>query len=491
MGLPEGWVEANIGDIAQIVSGGTPKSNDESNFSPPGTEIAWLTPADLSGYKKKEISFGRRDLSQKGLKTSSAKLMPKGAVLFSSRAPIGYVVIAENEISTNQGFKSFVFISDVSPSYAYFYLRSIRSLAESLGTGTTFKELSSTAAKKLPFILPPLNEQIRISNKLDSLLAKVETAQSRLEKIPVLLKRFRQAVLAAATSGELTREWREKNEVTTAEMLKNFISPKKPARYKSRNLGYIQGVKATSVGKPASIFVDSWQWIPLVDIAEMGTGHTPSRSKPEYWGGDVNWVGIKDSRRHHTGTIFETEQKTNQLGLANSAARLLPKNTVCISRTASVGYVIKLGTAMATSQDFVTWTPTSVLSADWLKWLFVAEKESLFRFGKGSTHTTIYFPEWLSLYVALPPLEEQTEIVRRVESLFAQADKVESQYKAAKTRLDKLTQSILAKAFRGELVPQDPNDEPASELLKRIQTERELQVKTKPKRARKKSAVSS
>lgn len=204
-GLPRSWLDVEIGSIADVVAGGTPKAKEESYFSIAGEGIAWLTPADLSGYKYKEISHGKRDISQLGLDNSSAKLMPAGSLLFSSRAPIGYVAIAANEISTNQGFKSFVFTQHIDSSYAYYYLRSIRGLAESRGTGTTFKELSGAMAKKLPFRLAPLNEQTRIANKLDAILAKVDKAQARLDKIPAILKRFRQSVLAAATSGELTK----------------------------------------------------------------------------------------------------------------------------------------------------------------------------------------------------------------------------------------------------------------------------------------------
>lgn len=141
---------------------------------------------------------------------------------------------------------------------------------------------------------------------------------------------------------------------------------------------------------------------------------------------------------------------------------------------------------MATSQDFVNWVPTQYVDAEWLKWLFVAEKESLFRFGKGSTHTTIYFPEWLSLHVALPHIEEQVEIAKRVQQLLSLADGMAGRVNDAKKRIDALTQSILARAFRGELVPQDPNDEPASVLLERIRAQ--SAAAPKPKRGRKAAA---
>lgn len=479
--LPEGWKKIEIGDVADVISGGTPKSGIAENFSSPGEGIAWLTPADLSGYRGKYISHGARDLSTLGYSSCSAKLMPKGTILFSSRAPIGYVAIAANEIATNQGFKSFAFTSDIFPDYAYYFLRNIRHVAEEMGTGTTFKEISGSSAKTLPFVLAPVAEQKVIAEKLDTLLAQVDSTKARLEQIPKILKRFRQAVLAAAVSGKLTEIWRTRNpNKTTQNLLKDHTPLPRPARWKTRATALISGVHATAVGNPKESPVAEWEWVPLVDVARMESGHTPSRDKPEYWGGEVCWIGIRDANRNHSSTILDTEQKTNELGLANSASRLLPKGTVCISRTASVGYVVKMGRPMATSQDFVNWVPTDVIDADWLKWLFVSERESLFRFGKGSTHTTIYFPEWLSLHILLPHLSEQQEIVRRVEQLLAYADTIEKQVNNALARVNNLTQSILAKAFRGELTAQWRAENPdlisgensAAALLEKIKAER-------------------
>jgi type I restriction enzyme S subunit len=106
--LPAEWIDLKIGDVAEVIAGGTPKAENPANFAAPSKGIAWLTPADLSNYSQKYIGHGRRDLSQIGLESSSAKLIPTGSLLFSSRAPIGYVAIAKNEISTNQGFKNFI-----------------------------------------------------------------------------------------------------------------------------------------------------------------------------------------------------------------------------------------------------------------------------------------------------------------------------------------------------------------------------------------------
>ena len=117
--LPESWVWTTTGNVAEVVGGGTPSTADPANYE--GGTIPWVTPADLSGYSEKYIGRGKRNITQRGLDNSGARVMPAGSVLFSSRAPIGYVAIASNELTTNQGFKSFVLPSGLLPEYLYYF----------------------------------------------------------------------------------------------------------------------------------------------------------------------------------------------------------------------------------------------------------------------------------------------------------------------------------------------------------------------------------
>ena len=250
----------------------------------------------------------------------------------------------------------------------------------------------------------------------------------------------------------------------------------------------IRGRCAISVNDPGHALPMGWLRVPLTDIAELGTGHTPSRLHPEYWDGDVAWIGIRDAGEHHGGIIYDTTQHVTELGLANSAARLLSKDTICLSRTASVGYVVKMGRAMATSQDFVTWSCSEVLDPDYLMQALLAEGDDIRRFGEGSTHTTIYFTEVKAFHIDLPPLAEQRRIVARLAALTARIARARAELERIVALggsnkqvglIDKLQAVILVKAFRGELVPQDPADEPASVLLDRIRVERAAAPKAK------------
>lgn len=181
--------------------------------------------------------------------------------------------------------------------------------------------------------------------------------------------------------------------------------------------GVIPGDCAISVGNPGSALPDGWGWRLLTDVARLETGHTPSRKHPEYWGGDVPWIGIRDATGNHGGTLYKTLQYTNELGIKNSSARILPANTVCLSRTASVGYVVVMGAPMATSQDFVNWVCGPSLDHRFLKYVLLGERGSFLRFASGTTHQTIYFPEVKAFHIALPPLRTQREIVDVLSSL--------------------------------------------------------------------------
>ncbi|WP_019458579.1 restriction endonuclease subunit S [Acinetobacter sp. GG2] len=447
-----GWLELRIGDIAEIVAGGTPAASNPENFKEAGTGIAWLTPADLSGYSEKYISFGARDLSQQGYDASSAKILPKGSLLFSSRAPIGYVAIAKNEISTNQGFKNFVFPDGVDSEYAYYYLKSIKDVAESMGSGTTFKEISGSTTKMLPFLLPPLAEQKVIVEKLDVLLAQVEIVKARLERIPDILQTFRQAILATAVSGRLTSAISAEAIAEDTVKFENILKDKKHLSY--------------GVLKPGSFDPNGVPMLRVMDIGEWG----------KYNDTEVFKIS-KELSKEFKRTIVEPGDIVLSVMATIGRPAVIPPNLSGANVNRALA-VIKLKSDIIPEYILLQLLSPNFQSA------FVDKQI-------GSAQKRINLSDLRQFDIWLPTVNTQTEIVRRVKELFTFADSIEKKSNAALMRVNKLTQSILAKAFRGELTVDwraaNPElisgDNSAEALLENIKAElKAITRQLKPKR---------
>ena len=195
--IPEGWRIGEFSEICDIVGGGTPSKSRTDFYCKNG--IAWLTPKDLSVSKAKFTAKGAEDITLEGYNSSSAKLMPRGAVLFSSRAPIGYITIAKNEISTNQGFKSAV-PRIAGTGYLYYYLKSNISTIESKASGSTFKEASGALMKSLKVIVPPTQILNDFEKEIDALFRKQELLDDEIINLAIM----RDTLLPKLMSGELT-----------------------------------------------------------------------------------------------------------------------------------------------------------------------------------------------------------------------------------------------------------------------------------------------
>jgi type I restriction enzyme S subunit len=208
---------------------------------------------------------------------------------------------------------------------------------------------------------------------------------------------------------------------------------------------------ALAVGMPSTPAPAGWKWAPLTSLARLESGHTPSRRHPEYWGGDIPWIAIADAKTHHGQQIQDTIEKTNELGIEHSSARVLPENTVCLSRTASVGYVVVMGRPMATSQDFVNWVCTKELDHNFLKYLLLTEGDDLLRFASGAVHSTIYFPEVKAFHICLPGIREQKRIVAKLDALRDKTQRLESIHQKKMSDLTELKKSIFHQAFTGAL----------------------------------------
>ena len=194
--IPEGWYVGTLSELGDIVAGGTPSKAKPEYYTNNG--IAWLTPKDLSVKCNKFTSRGETDITEDGYKNSSAKLMPRGSILFSSRAPIGYISIAKGDICTNQGFKSVV-PRYAGTGYLYYWLREHTDAIESQASGSTFKEASGSLMKSFPAIIP---DKI-VLDSFEKELAPILNEQEILEEQIYHAEQIRNSLLPRMMSGEL------------------------------------------------------------------------------------------------------------------------------------------------------------------------------------------------------------------------------------------------------------------------------------------------
>jgi type I restriction enzyme S subunit len=193
--------------------------------------------------------------------------------------------------------------------------------------------------------------------------------------------------------------------------------------------------------------IEGWKWHELNRIARLESGHTPSRLRPEWWGGDVRWLALPDIRLLDGKVAFETTENTNPQGLANSAARMLPAGTVCLSRTASVGFVSIMGRPMATSQDFANWVCGPKLEPTFLMHILRASRRYFRSLASGATHQTVYMPTLKSFKVLLPEREEQDRIAGELMAKLYQAEQVIAHARAELKAVNAMPAALLRKAF--------------------------------------------
>lgn len=191
------WTTGTISDLGTVVGGSTPSKAKPEYYTETG--IAWITPKDLSINKSKFVSHGENDITELGLKNSSAVIMPEGTVLFSSRAPIGYIAIATDEVTTNQGFKSVVPKQEIGTPFVYFFLKNTLPVIEGMASGSTFKEVSGSTMKKVPAVIPDAETLAKFSNFCAPIFAQQRILEEQNQSLAIL----RDNLLPKLMSGEI------------------------------------------------------------------------------------------------------------------------------------------------------------------------------------------------------------------------------------------------------------------------------------------------
>ena len=392
-----------------------------------------------------------------------------------------------------------------NPKYIYNFINRYYTYINTKPKGAATPHVDPDIFWKLQFPIAPLNEQKRIVAKLDKIISRIDAIKERLDKLPVIIKRFRQSVLTAAVTGKLTEKWREEHlDVESAAVLLERIKKFRHENTKNKRelnavkKNYLEGDKRLKSKKKHFEIPDNWSFCEINSIGNVYNGSTPSRKVKEYWNGDIHWVS---SGEVANSIIISTKETITKSGYDNSSVKLFPKGTVLIAMIGegkTRGQVAILNIVSTCNQNVaaVLINHGFVLSKYLFLW-FLMQYERNRSFGSGSGPKALNCQRVRELDFVLPPLEEQKEIVRQVDKLFAVSDKLEKHYQNAKAKVDKLAQSVLAKAFRGELViteaelaeKEGRNFESAEKLLERIQVEKakmeaELKMLKRTKRKR-------
>nr|WP_041183109.1 restriction endonuclease subunit S [Xanthomonas oryzae] len=443
--LPGGWVETTIGEICamgpksawddDMEIGFVPMSHAPTNFRGPLNYEArrWHeVKKAYTHFENDDVIFAKVTPCFENGKAALVAGLPNGAGAGSSE----FHVLRRRD-------------AGISPSYLLAVIKSaqfLREGEENMTGAIGLRRVPRAFVENFPVRLPPEAEQKRIAQKLDALLAQVDTFKARIDAIPALLKRFRQSVINHGVSGSLALDQHASFDTTTwRNMRAEDVC-----------------TKVQSGGTPKEGFTT--EGIPFLKVYNIVDGIIEFEYRPQYIAADIHQGSCRKS------ITIPGDVLMNIVGPPLGKIAVVPQGV----------------DEWNINQAITLFRPSESISSAWIH-LVLLEGTNIRRVSqetKGSAgQVNISLSQCRDFVFPVPPTQIQDEIVRRVEQLFAYADQLEAKVAAAQQRIDALTQSLLAKAFRGELVPQDPSDEPASVLLDRIRAQRA--ATPKPKRGRK------
>ena len=450
--------------------------------------MPWVTPADLSGYREKYIARGERNITKVGLESSSARLLPKGTVLFSSRAPVGYVAIAERPLATNQGFKSFVPPAGIASDYLYYYLQRAKPLALELASGTTFQEVSGKRAAQIPLAIAPIHEQPRIVAKLEELFSDLDAGVAALERARANLKRYRAAVLKAAVEGKLTERWRKAHPLPgrqagdvehASKLLERILAERRRKWEKAQLAKFAAAGKAPPKGwkdkypepaKPNTTDLaelpEGWCWASIDQLASQvrnGLPQKPASEPPGFpilrinavrpMSVDLTEVRYLSKARDDVEDYFLTDGDLLFTRYNGSIDLLGVSGMVrnCEKETLHPDKLIRVRTVIVSPlPEFIEIASNVGFSRKFIQ----------ARARTTAGQTGVSGSDIKEAPIPLCPLEEQRCIIEEIETRLSTVSKSMVDIETGIDRGTRLRQSILKRAFEGKLVPQDPNDLP-------------------------------
>ncbi|MFK0142072.1 restriction endonuclease subunit S [Streptomyces murinus] len=491
VGLPPGWVRTTLSQIGDVVSGATPKTSIADYW---GGDIPWITPDDLSKNPAKTTRSGRRFITQSGYDSCSTRRVPAGSVLFSSRAPIGYVTIAGDALCTNQGFKTVVPTPAVSSEYLYWYLQYATPSISARASGTTFKEISGKYFAETEIVLPPLAEQHRIVEAIEDHLSRLDAADHSLASAQARSTVLQRSTIERAMNGGFLAEKGEDEPVS--ELLAKIAADLAWAAT-GRRRKPMQSHRLSPYAKPPR----HWSVQPLGALARTIEYGTSAKAHSDPCGNDVPVLRMGNIR---DGVLDMQDLKYLSIEHPDVSRLLLNDGDLLFNRTNSAELVGKsavyrssLGQATFASYlircqfaDGVEpeWVSLCINSPEGRRYVNSVAAQQV---GQANVNGT----KLAAFPIPLPPHGEQLRLLAELSDWRDTVKRTSGVTHSALKRSAHLRRALLRRAFAGALVPQDPTDEPASALLNRIRAEREARnsgksaVKRAPRRSRKATAT--
>lgn len=338
---------------------------------------------------------------------------------------------------------------ELDSDYLYHVLRFLRPLAEQFASGTTFAELSGSNAARLPIAYPPIEKQRTIACILDRATQSSRSASVHLLVARRAIERFRQSVLAAACSGRLTADWRESNpQSTPAESIVRSIEQDRRSRLGLR-------YRLPAVPQTEGDIPESWCWTTVGALVDVATGATPLRKRNDYYGGSIPWV---TSAAVNAGLITASVEYITELAIKETNAKVFPAGSLLVAMYGegqTRGRVAELGIGAATNQALAAllFDDESEALRPYLRLFFLENYERIRQLSFGGVQPNLSLRAIRDTALPLPPADEQAEIVRRVDHLLARAEGVRRRIDGTSRSIDHSSQAVLAKAFRGDLLP--------------------------------------
>lgn len=376
-------------------------------------------------------------ISDAALEDSASTLVPADTLIVATRMSLGKITRPLVPTAINQDLKALFLHEGVDKTYVEYLWRANEARIQGMGTGTTVKGIRLEDIRGLDVPLVPTAEQTRIANKLDTLLTRIQSCNDRFDAIPALLKRFRQTVLDAALNG-----------------------------------AFLDGAAAAESKQPK---------VAISTIASVGTGSTPLRSNSQFFASSgTPWI---TSSATSAAVVTSANEFVTPAAISAHRLKLFPKGTLLVAMYGegkTRGQVAELGIEATINQACaaVEVNESKAIRA-YVKLALQANYLNMRELAEGGNQPNLNLSKVKEFEIPLPSLAEQAEIVRRVEALFTLADRIEARVTAARIQAQRLSPLVLAKAFRGELVAQDANDEPASVLLERIASQRTVPISKK------------